>query len=156
LAEIVHETVALLSNEAEYRSIRISVAAPEDLPLIESNRGSLEQILLNLLNNAFVAMNDGGHLALALNHSADGHVTLKIADNGCGIAAEDLKNIFDPFFTTKSRQGNTGLGLSVTYGLVNELGGRIEVRSEIGKGTQFEITLPLKIAIKELSDACYF
>lgn len=156
LAEIVHETVALLSNEAEYRCIRISVAAAEDLPLIESNRGSLEQILLNLLDNAFVAMNDGGHLELALNQVADGHVTLKITDNGCGIAAEDLKNIFDPFFTTKSREGNTGLGLSVTYGLVNELGGRIEVRSEVGKGTQLEITLPLKMGIKTLNDACYF
>ncbi len=101
-------------------------------------------------------MNNGGHLELSVNQVADGHVTLKIADNGCGIAAEDLKNIFDPFFTTKSREGSTGLGLSVTYGLVNELGGRIEAQSEVGKGTQFEITLPLKMGIKELNDACYF
>jgi signal transduction histidine kinase len=156
LVEIIHETLALLSNEAEYRGIRFSVTAPENMPLIESNRGSLEQILLNLLNNAFAAMNSGGHLELAVNQVADGHVTLKIADNGCGIAAEDLKNIFDPFFTTKSRQGSTGLGLSVTYGLVNELGGSIEVFSEVGQGTQFEISLPLKMGIKELNDAYYF
>jgi len=156
LAEILHETMALLSNEAEYRSIRISVTVSENLPLIESNRGSLEQILLNLLNNAFVAMDEGGHLELSVKQVGDCHVSLKISDDGRGIAADDLKNIFDPFFTTKSREGSTGLGLSVTYGLVNELGGRIEVHSEVGKGTQFEITLPLKMDIKELNDVCYF
>jgi signal transduction histidine kinase len=156
LGEILHETVALFRNEAEYRCIRISITVPEDLPLIESNRGSLEQILLNMLNNAFVAMNEGGHLELSVKQVDDCQVTLKIADSGSGIAAEDLKNIFDPFFTTKSREGRTGLGLSVTYGLVNELGGSIEAFSEVGKGTQFEITLPLKMGVKELSDACYF
>ena len=73
--------LALLSNEAEYRDIRMSVTVPENLPLIESNRGSLEQILLNLLNNAFVAMDEGGHLALSVKQVGDCHVSLKISDS---------------------------------------------------------------------------
>jgi signal transduction histidine kinase len=144
LREVIHETLAFLSKEAEFHCIDLSTTIPRDLPLIESDRGSLEQILLNLFNNALAAMNNGGRLELSVRQIANGHVSLTIADNGCGIPEEDIKRIFEPFFTTKDRKGSTGLGLSITYGLVKELGGRIDVHSAVGRGTRFEITLPFK------------
>lgn len=145
LAEVIQDTLAFLRKEAEHRCIRIFTEIPQDLAPIESDQGSLEQILLNLLNNAFVAMKDGGRLELAVKKSGEKNMTITIADNGCGIPAEDQKRIFEPFFTTRSREGSTGLGLSVTYGMVKQLGGKIEVRSEVGMGTQFDILLPLQL-----------
>jgi signal transduction histidine kinase len=71
-------------------------------------------------------------------------VIVSIADDGCGIKKEDLDHIFEPFFSTRVKQGGTGLGLSITYGLVQDLGGGIEVSSEVGKGTTFHITLPVR------------
>ena len=144
LREVINETLAFLSGEAEYRRINLSTAMPDDLPLIESDRGSLEQILLNLFNNAFAAMSNGGQLEISVRQKGNQHVFLTIVDNGCGIPAEDIKRIFEPFFTTTDRKGSTGLGLSVTYGLVNELGGMIDVHSTVDKGTRFDIKLPLR------------
>ena len=101
--------------------------------------------MLNLLNNAFAALNDGGRLDLSVKQKEADYITITIADNGCGISEEDLKRIFEPFFTTRSREGSTGLGLSVTYGMVRQLGGKIQVRSEVGKGSRFDIMLPRKL-----------
>ena len=154
LAEVIGESLAFLKKEAEYRRIRVTTTVPGDLPLIESDRGSLEQILLNLLNNAFSAMNDGGQLDISAEPDGDHHVTLTMADNGCGISEEDLKRIFEPFFTTKSREGSTGLGLSVTYGMVKQLGGKIAVQSELGRGTRFNIVLPVKLDEAVRRDLC--
>ena len=114
----------------------------ENLPEFESDRGKLQQIFLNLVNNAFQAMSDGGILTITARPSENGDLTFTVADNGCGIPEADRKRIFEPFFSTKKKRGGTGLGLSITYGLVQELGGRISVSSEIGKGTEFTITLP--------------
>lgn len=154
LVAIIREVLGFLGKEAEYRSIEIAICVPEDTATIESDRGKLQQIFLNLFNNAFAAMNDGGKLEIGIR-SHDSQVHIFIEDNGCGIPESDLKRIFEPFFSTKSKQGGTGLGLSITYGLVQELGGSISVTSQVGTGTRFNITLPVKLKEKgDASDTC--
>ena len=141
--DLAEEVVDFLRKEAEYRSINIDMDIPEDLPEFVSDRGKLQQIFLNLLNNAFQAMNDGGNLVIKARSQEDGLV-FTVRDDGCGIPEEDRKRIFDPFFSTKKKIGGSGLGLSITYGLVQELGGSILVESEVGRGTAFTITMPLE------------
>lgn len=140
---LVEEVLGFLAKEAEYRSITIDVVIPDDLPEFESDRGKLQQIFLNLVNNAFQAMNNGGTLRIAASRGPEQTLLFTVADDGCGIPEGDRKRIFEPFFSTKKNKGGTGLGLSITYGLVQELGGAMSVQSEVGKGTTFTITLPM-------------
>ncbi|WP_147822455.1 sensor histidine kinase [Salidesulfovibrio onnuriiensis] len=141
--DLADEVLGFLHKEAEYRSITIDKVIPSDLPEFESDRGKLQQIFLNLVNNAFQAMNNGGHLRITANRGAEDTLIFTVADDGCGIPESDRKRIFEPFFSTKKTRGGTGLGLSITYGLVQELGGSMSVESEVGRGTSFTITLPL-------------
>jgi signal transduction histidine kinase len=90
-------------------------------------------------------MNDGGRLAIMVKPTDRDFITAIVADTGCGISESDLKRIFEPFFSTKTGKGGTGLGLSITYGLIQELGGTVSVQSEVGKGTEFTIRLPVKM-----------
>ncbi len=148
LKEVIHDVLGFLEKEAEYRSIKV-VVKDEEIPVFETDRGKLQQIFLNIINNAFAAMNDGGHLDIRTHKESNGFVTVTIRDNGCGIPAEDIDHIFEPFYSTKIGQGGTGLGLSITYGLVQELGGTITATSKEGEGTCFTIKLPLKTETKE-------
>ena len=119
---------------------------PTDLPPIHGNPGKLQQVFLNLLLNAKEAMPGGGRLRVAT--LVNGHVEALVTDSGSGIAPEHLKRIYDPFFTTKTtpkpgdRRG-TGLGLSVSYGIIQEHAGKIHVESAIGAGTTFHLEFPL-------------
>ncbi len=149
LKSIIEDVLGFLGKEAEFKSITISVDIPADIPDFESDRGKLQQIFLNLVNNAFAAMNDGGNLEIKVSRRGDDAVSILIADDGCGITDQDVKRIFEPFFTTKSRTGGTGLGLSITYGLVQEIGGDIQVQSAVGQGTRFTIILPLTYGKKQ-------
>lgn len=143
LGNIINEVLSFLHKEAEYRNITVNVDIAPDIPRFQSDRGKLQQIFLNIINNAFAAMNKGGRLEIvASNLGADG-IRAIVTDNGCGIAEEDIGKIFEPFFSTKTKQGGTGLGLSITYGLLLELGGKVNVSSKLGEGTSFTITLPL-------------
>ncbi|MFH1082956.1 MAG: ATP-binding protein [Pseudomonadota bacterium] len=144
LKEVILEVISFMGKEAELRSIQIAMDVSEDIPIFEMDRGRLQQILLNIVNNAFAALNDGGHLDIKANREDRDHVSVIITDDGCGISKEDLNRIFEPFFSTKTGQGGTGLGLSITYGLVQEIGGKISVRSELGRGTSFGISIPIK------------
>jgi signal transduction histidine kinase len=144
LAATVNEVLGFMGKEAEYRSIDVAVNAEENLPALVTNYGRLQQILLNLVNNAFAAVDDGGRIAISVGTSGNDAIMIEVADNGCGIAEHELKRVFEPFYTTRRGQGGTGLGLSITYSLVRELGGDIDVASEPGKGTRFRVTLPLK------------
>ncbi|MBI4765188.1 MAG: two-component sensor histidine kinase [Deltaproteobacteria bacterium] len=144
LEEVVREVLGFVGKEAEYRSIDVSVEVQGEIPVFESDRGKLQQIFLNITNNAFAAVEDGGRLVITLKRENEEAVSISFADNGRGIPAEDLKRVFEPFFTTKASKGGTGLGLSITYGLVQELGGTIQVESTVGQGTRFTVTLPLK------------
>jgi signal transduction histidine kinase len=156
LKGIIQDVLGFQTKEAEYRSIDITVDIPDDIPEFTSDRGKLQQIFLNLVNNAFSAMRDGGNLVITARLLADAHqVRISVKDDGCGIPETDLKRIFEPFFTTKTSIGGTGLGLSITYGLVRELGGDIEVVSTEGTGTTFTVTLPLEFNGKKgESHAC--
>lgn len=144
LGGIITEVLGFLHKEAEYRNIVINVDLADNLPHFQSDRGKLQQIFLNIINNAFSAMTVGGHLEIRVKREGDGHVIATISDNGCGMSEADLGKIFEPFFSTKTKTGGTGLGLSITYGLIQELGGKIQVTSRLGMGTTFSITLPLQ------------
>lgn len=149
LRSIIDDVLGFLAKEAEFKSINISVDIPDDIPDFESDRGKLQQIFLNLVNNAFAAMKDGGNFRIKVSRRGEDAVSVEVADDGCGISGSDIKRIFEPFFTTKSGTGGTGLGLSITYGLVQEIGGEIQVQSQVGQGTRFTIILPLTYGKKK-------
>jgi signal transduction histidine kinase len=145
VGEVVQEVLGFLGKEAEFRSIAVSVQVDPDVPQIESDRGRLQEIFLNLINNALAAMTDGGRLAITARRSDNGLICVTVADSGSGIPEAVMHRIFEPFFSTKTASGGTGLGLSITYGLIQEIGGHIHVKSEVGKGTEFSVFLPLKM-----------
>jgi two-component system NtrC family sensor kinase len=144
LKDLVSDVLNFHKKEAEYRDIAIHLDIPETLPLIETDRGKLQQIILNLVNNAFQAIDNGCFLDIQAGMDGAEMVRLSIGDNGCGIAEDHLKKVFEPFFTTKKEGKGTGLGLSITYGLVKKLHGDITVQSKPGEGTTFVITLPIQ------------
>ena len=144
LNKVISEVLGFMGKEAEFRSLSISVNISDDIPKFDADRGKLQQILLNLVDNAFAALRDGGSLNITVKRKDEGFVDIIVKDTGCGMSKSEIKRIFEPFFSTKVKRGGTGLGLSITYGLVKELGGKINVQSKEGKGTTFTITLPLK------------
>jgi signal transduction histidine kinase len=145
LKEIISDVFIFHNKEAEYRNIKVNVDISEENIEIESDRGKLQQILLNLVNNAFQAMNDGCRLDITAEREGRDRVVISISDNGCGMPEEALPKIFEPFFTTKERGVGTGLGLAITYGLVKKLHGDMSVKSKANEGTTFTITLPIRI-----------
>ncbi|UCE54080.1 MAG: two-component sensor histidine kinase [Desulfobacterales bacterium] len=153
LSEIINEVKSVLAKEAEFRCITVGVAVSDNIPPFESDRGKLEQIFFNLFNNAIGAMNDGGHLEIRAKREDLDFISVTFSDNGRGIPESDLKHIFKPFFYSKTGESGTGLGLSVTYALVQEIGGTISVQSQLGKGTCFNIRIPLKMAEKNQKDS---
>lgn len=144
LADVVQEVLGFVGKETAYRSLHITVAKADTVPEIQSDRGRLQEIFLNLINNSLAAIRDGGRLAVTIENADAHHVKIQFADDGHGIPKEDLERIFEPFFSTKIGKGGTGLGLSITYSLVKELGGSLDVESQLGKGTTFTVTLPGK------------
>lgn len=113
----------------------------ENLPKIKGDAHYLEQVFVNIILNACDAMEEEGNLTVS-THSFEDEVIVKITDDGCGISKENLKKVFDPFFTTKEQSKGTGLGLYLSYNAIKEHGGLIDVKSELGKGTEFEIRFP--------------
>jgi two-component system, NtrC family, sensor kinase len=141
LNKVIRETLTLLEHQFSKTNVEVKLALDETLPKIKGNPGKLQQVFLNLFLNARDAMESGGVLALTTS-SADGLVRVTVADSGAGIVKENLERIFDPFFTTKMAKKGTGLGLSVSYGIVREHSGDIEVHSEPGAGTRFQLSFP--------------
>jgi signal transduction histidine kinase len=131
-------------NQLSLSGIQVEAALPADLPLVHGDRKSLQQVFLNLFINAIQAMLDGGSLTVRAYPNPDGEwLKVEVKDTGIGIPAQDLPRIFDPFYTTKQVGRGTGLGLSVSYGIVEKHGGHIEVESQKGKGSTFTVVLPL-------------
>jgi len=149
LGETITEVLGFVGKEAEYRSIDVNVIIDDDTPKISTNRGRLQQILLNVTNNAFAAVDNGGHIDIGVGRKGPDEVMIKVIDDGCGMSEEQLARVFEPFFTTKSGSGGVGLGLSITYSLVAELGGSVSVESELWVGTSFLIRLPIDGARNE-------
>ncbi len=147
LDEIAREVLGFIGRSAELQGVSVSIESNANVPEIESDRGKLQEIFLNLVNNSLAAMSGGGRIEIRIQNSTDGNVLVKVTDTGCGIPAADLRRIFEPFFSTKTGKGGTGLGLSITYGLVQELGGSIEVDSTVGKGTEFTVFLPVRMPV---------
>jgi two-component system NtrC family sensor kinase len=114
---------------------------PETVVLVTYDAQQIEQVLINMTTNAVQAMPEGGTLEFALKEFEES-VEINITDSGSGIPEENMDRIFDPFFTTKPEGEGTGLGLSVSYGIVARHGGQIDVESSMGEGTTFTITLP--------------
>jgi two-component system NtrC family sensor kinase len=146
--EVIEEVLEFLEKEALHRNVDLQLNLTEDVPRIASDRGQLQQVFLNILNNAFDAIGDGGKVAITSFELDADTVGVSIQDNGQGITQETMAHLFDPFFTTKKGYG-TGLGLFITYGIVKKLGGEIKVNSQPGAGTTFTIILPKKgLALK--------
>ncbi|HEU6438749.1 MAG TPA: ATP-binding protein [Nitratidesulfovibrio sp.] len=143
--DVLKETMSFLEQEALHRSITTSVSLDPAMPRIASDRGQLQQVFLNILNNAFAAVQDGGSVTLATWLRDPDTVGVSIKDNGKGMSDEVLRHIFEPFFTTKKTSG-TGLGMFITYGIIKRLGGDIAVQSKEGTGTTVSIFLPVKAA----------
>jgi len=148
IMELVEEAINLANREAVYKDIEIVREIAPDENTIWSDPSRLRQVLINLLTNAIHATNAGGKITIRLK-AMDKKITLIVQDTGHGIPKENLNKIFEPFFSTKPLGEGTGLGLFVTRGIVEKLGGTIEVTSKLGHGASFYITLPRYFKIKE-------
>ena len=136
---VVTDTLALVEKQLTRRGIRVETRLARDLPSVLGHANALQQVVLNLLANAGDALGDRGAITIT-TATRDNRVTMIVADDGPGIPPEILSRIFDPFFTTKT--SGTGLGLSVSYGIVHDHDGTLEARSEPGHGTVFTMSLP--------------
>ncbi|MBF0205021.1 MAG: response regulator [Desulfamplus sp.] len=144
LKELLEEAIALVEPEASLKQIKVSLKSVEPHPISWTDPFQLLQVLLNLLSNSIQAIAvDSGQITCSLSSSLE-EAKIVIKDNGCGISKENLARIFEPFFTTKDPGKGTGIGLYVSWGIIANLGGLISVESDIGKGTTFTITLPVK------------
>lgn len=145
--ETIKEVIGFLEKEILYRNLHLDMNLSENLPKVESDRGLLQQVFLNIANNAIDALKDGGTLAIATGKKDEDTLQVIMRDNGHGIPKEVLKHIFEPFFTTKEKGKGTGLGLSISYGIMQKLGGTILVESEVAKGSTFTVEVPVKASI---------
>jgi PAS domain S-box-containing protein len=143
LEKLVGETVALLENRALTEHKKIVAQIPSVLPLMIGDPHLLEQVFLNLANNALDAIESGGIVTIR-GREEGREIAVDIVDNGSGIEEENLEKIFDPFFTTKPIGKGTGLGLSICFGIVERMGGSISIQSEPGVGTTFTVRLPVE------------
>jgi PAS domain S-box-containing protein len=138
---VVEETLSLVAHPLKTSQIQVVRQLGETLPAVRGSANKLQQVFLNLFLNARDAMPGGGMLEVRTT-AHNGSVEVEIVDTGAGIAREHIHRIFDPFFTTKASGRGTGLGLSVSYGIIKEHSGKIDVRSTVGKGTSFHVELP--------------
>ena len=142
VARVLDDTLQLLEPQLRRSQIEIVRSYDDDAPFVYGNAGKLQQVFTNLLLNARDAIPDGGRIVVSTSSADDGSLVAEISDTGIGIAPENVAKIYDPFYTTKGVGQGTGLGLAVSYGIVQEHTGRISVESEPGHGTTFRITLP--------------
>jgi PAS domain S-box-containing protein len=140
LNDVVHKTLELLRPEVENRGLTLRTYLARQLPATPIDPEQIQQVLVNLIKNALQAMTKGGTLTLQTGEGADG-VWVSVADTGGGIPQEQINRIFEPFYTTKKK--GSGLGLMIVQRIVRAHGGRIELESQVGRGTTFRVWLPL-------------
>ena len=142
VGEILRSSSNLVSHQKRGADVNFVVDIADDLPVINADGGQLQQAVIALATNAIDAMPDGGTLTFRA-FAEHRRISIEVEDSGVGIPAEDLSRVFEPFFTTKEVGKGTGLGLAVCYGIITDHGGRLSVRSAVGKGTTFTIVLPI-------------
>jgi two-component system NtrC family sensor kinase len=143
LNRIIRSTVSLIGHKMKLSNVEMEIELPADLPQALCDASQIQQVVLNLLLNGAEATNGKAERHLWVSTQAEGgRVKLLVRDNGEGIPPENLTKIFDPFFTTKSDGKGVGLGLAVSYGIIEAHGGEIEVKSKVGEGTTFIVSLP--------------
>ena len=143
--KIVRMTLSLVQHKMKLSSVEVETKLTDDLPPVPCDQSQVQQVVLNLILNAAEATHGKTERRVAISTSADSEfVRLVVADNGEGIAAENLAKIFHPFFTTKPEGKGVGLGLAVSYGIIEAHGGDIEVTSRVGEGARFTVSLPLQ------------
>ena len=142
IEKTVRWVMTFFRREAKEQEITFSVETKGEPFPLNCDRGGFQQIIVNLLNNAFAAMERGDALDIFINYKKAKFVEITVSDTGSGIPEADIQNIFEPFYTIKDNPFNTGLGLYVTYGIINEMGGTIFVDSTLGEGTRFKVVLP--------------
>jgi hypothetical protein len=144
LTETLEETISLAAPQLRKASVRVETEFEPGLPAVRGAGNKLQQVFLNLILNARDAMPGGGVLRVEARKTDGANVQIVVADTGVGIPQEKLGKIFDPFFTTKAASGGTGLGLAVSYGIIQEHGGSLSAEnSPSGKGARFTIELPV-------------
>lgn len=143
VAEVIERSLKLTATRLRDAGVRLRIEVPAEIPALRADVDRLEQVLINLINNAADAMPDGGELRIRAEVSGS-QVLLSVGDTGMGIPEEDLKRIFDPFFSTKPGRG-TGLGLSISYGIIRDHGGRIWAESRPRRGATFFVSLPAEV-----------
>lgn len=141
--DIIEEILSILNQRSKFSNIRIQSELDRNLPFVSASPSELQQVFMNLINNAIDAMGSGGGLLEIRSRLVGNRVLIDIADTGHGISTAVMSRMFDPFFTTKPVGKGTGLGLSICYGIVKKLGGKIEVNSSVGMGTTFQVNLPV-------------
>ncbi len=147
LNRVIKDTISLVENQVSFQRVEIRAELDPSLPEIAIDANEMQQVFTNLALNAAEAMPEGG--VITIETSADTNrnfVKVEVSDTGTGILEEHLSKIFDPFFTTKEAGTGTGLGLAVTYGIIQRHEGTIKVKSEVGKGTTFVIKLPRSLS----------
>ncbi|UCH12069.1 MAG: tetratricopeptide repeat protein, partial [Candidatus Omnitrophota bacterium] len=143
IKEVVERTLLLARNQLKTKNIKLSTEYASGLPLVSGNANQLQEVFINIVINAQHAMPDGGSLRIRTGVGDNGSkVQVEFSDTGCGIPPEDLKHIFEAFFTTKKVWKSVGLGLSISYQIIKEHKGDIQVESKVGKGTTFRVILP--------------
>lgn len=142
LRKIIENCMVILHNRIKDR-VEVELNLPDHIPSVKGNDGQLHQVFINILSNSEQAIEGDGKIKIDYS-KRDEWVVIKVTDNGCGISDENLKRIGDPFFTTKSPGVGTGLGLYITYAIIEQHGGNIEIESEFGKGSEITLKFPLK------------
>ena len=140
--DLLEEIVYLSSQRTKYGNIEIQTQLAENLPPISASETEMQQVFLNLVNNAIDAMENTGGTIWLVSKNAGDEIVVEVADDGPGIAEANLSRIFDPFYTTKPVGKGTGLGLSICYGILNKIGGDIEAHSVKGEGCTFKVRIP--------------
>src|SRR2546427_405693 len=141
---VLEQVIAMVRRQGALNAITVEERYAEDLPAVEVDVSRIKQVFLNIINNAVYVMPNGGALTIR-TETANGGVKIAFEDSGPGIAPEHRDRIFAPFFTTKPEVSGTGLGLSVSLGIVQSHGGTIEVETEVGRGSTFTISLPMRL-----------
>ena len=142
--ETIKEVLGFVERELLYRNVSLEMNLGDKVPMVLIDKGQIQQVFLNIINNAIDAVDDGGLISIGTELKDQDTVRVTIKDNGSGIPRDALKHIFEPFYTTKENGKGTGLGLSISYGIITRLGGTITVESEVGKGTSFVIEIPVR------------